>query len=591
MVTKRTLQDSKTASQTLVGLICLTVFIFFALSPKSGLGAVSAILEREQIDIYDTVRLIIKSDNSQSGVKPDFSILEQNFNILGTSSTQNVSIINGSQKFEKSWISEIEPKSVGSYTIPPIRVGNEATRPLRLTVLPGEAQNNSEDVFLEFEIDQDRPYVQQQIIATVKLHLAVNLIDGSLSDPASENLNVIRMGKDIQYQKRIGDKPYRVIERKYAIFANASGQITLSPLRFQGVIEDRSSTNQTFNNMFNQSSRISARSKPLTIHVQPPAPEFIGRTWLPATQIEFRDLSTKTENIEPGQPVTIRYQLIAKGLTAEQLPETGFKESPLFKQYPDKVSGETTHQEGEIVSTLNQSIALIANQAGTLEIPEISVNWWNVQTNKMETAILPSRNIQVSEPDTNTISSQPIASTDTATNDALNKGKTPEETPLNWSSLLKIPEFIWLPLVLLIGWVVTGALLFREIGKNREVNNDSAPNPDRQQTIKTVQKNIKTACQKNDPTTCRKLLLQWAMLEWPDKPINGLTDVVQQCSSVAMKDQIKHLDSVLYSNSNDHHTHWSGAMLEQAFFNNTDRNQRSHTNNQSRLPPLHPMSE
>jgi hypothetical protein len=572
-------------------LICLIIFMFTILQPRVGLTAVSATLEREQISIYDTVRLTIKSDNPENGIKPDFSVLQQNFSVLGTSASQNVSIINGKQTTEKSWISEIEPKSAGSFTIPPIEVGNEKTRLLRLTVLPEEVQNknNSRDVYLEFEIDNSRPYVQQQMIATVRLYLAVNLIDGSLSDPAAENLNVIRMGKDVQYSKQVGDRPYRVIERKYALFSNASGKITLSPLRFQGVIEDRSSTNQTFNNMFNQGSRVSARSEPLTIDVRPPAAEFIGRTWLPASLIEFRDLSSEIVDIEPGQPVTIRYQLVAEGLTAEQLPETGLEDSPLFKQYPDKVSGETTHQNGEIISTLTQSIALIANQSGQLEVPEISINWWNVQTNAMETATLPARNIRITTPAIVVAPIEPSSDPNSTTDNYRNTGNAIREAPLTWKYVLQTSEIIWIPLMLLGGWIITGIMLFREIRKNRATNRATDEKHLQQRTSSELQKDIKAACQKHDPVMSRKLLLQWAALKWPERNVNGLAGLAENFSSSELKQEINRLDSILYSDNNGHRLNWSGTTLGQAFTNELSGNKNAAAAISSNLPSLYPV--
>ena len=133
------------------------------LCSQAAIAKVSAVLDRDRIHIDETVRLLIQTDDINNNSQPDLSPLEQNFTLLGTSVNQNISITNGQQVVEKKWITELEPKAAGSFTIPAIQVGGETTRPLRLTVLPENpaAPSVGRDIIVELDVAPSMVYVPQ----------------------------------------------------------------------------------------------------------------------------------------------------------------------------------------------------------------------------------------------------------------------------------------------------------------------------------------------------------------------------------------------------------------------------------------------
>ena len=377
----------------LIGSLILGIGIF----PIFALAKVTAELDRNTITVDQTARLIIQSDDAETRDQPDLSVLNQNFTVLGTSTSQNISTINGKQTSLKRWITELEPKTEGSFTIPSIRVGNQASRALRLTVLPRDKTQpgQTSDVFVEIEAEPLEYYVQQQVNLVIRLYLGINILDGTLSDPNPENTDIRRLGNDVQYEETVGDRNFRVIERKYAIFPGVSGQFLIPAIRFQGVAADSTIGNQTFNRLFSQGKRIKAKSESVKLKINPPDPAFTGRNWLPAKFLEISDNSIGYGEIQVGEPLTRKIQIRAIGLTAEQLPDINFGESPNFKQYPDKPTRETKLDGEDMVGTVNRSIAVIANREGKLTLPSISLNWWNTTTQKMETALLPEKTVVI----------------------------------------------------------------------------------------------------------------------------------------------------------------------------------------------------
>ena len=64
--------------------------------------AARAWLDRDTMHLGETVTLNVESEGDAGG-KPDFSALSQDFSMLGTQSSQQVSIVNGSSTAKTLW--------------------------------------------------------------------------------------------------------------------------------------------------------------------------------------------------------------------------------------------------------------------------------------------------------------------------------------------------------------------------------------------------------------------------------------------------------------------------------------------------------
>ncbi|MCB1571169.1 MAG: BatD family protein, partial [Xanthomonadales bacterium] len=95
-------------------------------------------LDRNSMQLGETVTLNVETDDSSAG-EPDFSALLDDFNSLGTQSSRQISMTNGSTSAKMVWAIGLEPKHAGTLTIPAFTVGNAQTDPLTLTVLPAPA--------------------------------------------------------------------------------------------------------------------------------------------------------------------------------------------------------------------------------------------------------------------------------------------------------------------------------------------------------------------------------------------------------------------------------------------------------------------
>lgn len=572
-------------------IICI---MLLSACPINASAEISARLDRDTIYFGEIVRLIIESDEVNDNAQPDFSALKQNFEMSGTSTSQNISIVNGQQTSSKQWVTELDPKAVGSFTIPPLKVGDQQTRPLRLTVLPDNPQQSGQtrDVFVEVSVDRQVWYVQQQITFNVKLYLGVDIIDGSLPDPALDNADVRRLGDDIQFTARVGQRNYRVIERRFAIFPDSSGELVIPPIRFRGIMRDRSgSGSQAFNSLFNQGERLNAKSKAVTLTILPPSPGFSGRTWLPAKSLKITELvgnsPDNVQEFEIGQPFTRKIEISAIGLTAEQLPDIPLPESDSFKQYPDKTNRQSQQDGDNIIGAVTQSIAIIPSQAGQITLPEINIRWWNTRTNTMETATLAERTMRVTADQDNKAVTD-VAPAASQPEQVTSTGKQPE----NWSTAGENP-WKWVSLLLMVCWVATLACLWRSKNhKPRKIDAETLHEHADKDSIRLLAE-LKLACRKNEARAAREKLQSWAKCFWADFPPATLDDIARRIESEELADQINTLNACLYAENNsacagEHAQKWSGERLA-ALFGEIDTGKIRKPKDDSGLPRLYPQ--
>ncbi len=124
-----------------IGWIVFVFFSFFSLTTEVYADiSISATLEKNEIYIDDTVQLTIKINGSVGSLPdPEISSLDADFEILGSSTSTSISIINGSFQAEKDVVLQLKPLHSGVISIKNIYVESHGRRyyitPLTLKVI------------------------------------------------------------------------------------------------------------------------------------------------------------------------------------------------------------------------------------------------------------------------------------------------------------------------------------------------------------------------------------------------------------------------------------------------------------------------
>jgi hypothetical protein len=215
--------------------IASLVFFFLLLisAPQSIFAAdINVSVDRNPVSLDESFQIIFTATEPPDG-EPDFSPLEQDFSILSQSNSSSSSWINGKSSKTVQWTLSVMAKQAGSLVIPPVKFGNDVSQSSTILVTentPNKAVNTDEDLFLEVDATPENPYIQSQVIYTLRLYTRVDIQQARLNEPELADAVIEKLGDDSSYNTQVNGVNYSVTERKYAIFPQKSGQLTIKPL-------------------------------------------------------------------------------------------------------------------------------------------------------------------------------------------------------------------------------------------------------------------------------------------------------------------------------------------------------------------------
>ena len=132
-----------------------------------------------------------------------------------------------------------------------------------------------------------------------------------------------------------------------------------------------------------------ASSESIIVNVLPVPDSFTGIAWLPAEEVKMQDSWAKSPpNLKVGEPVTRTIIMQVKGLASSQIPEIFIPKPAGMKVYPEQAKGETPNDGNTIYGIQRVDISYIPDKSGAVVIPEITVDWWDVNNKKQQTYTL-----------------------------------------------------------------------------------------------------------------------------------------------------------------------------------------------------------
>lgn len=344
-----------------------------------------------------SVELVISSDKAQS-TAPDWSPLLKDFNIGGQMYAEQTQIINGQAQTRYQFMLPLTPLGSGEIQVPSLTWGTEKTQPVVISVQP--IDNKDMQVFMTAQTDKTQVYAGQGVAYTARVYDKVGLSGGEFIAPVIERGEVQKIGDPVTSSETKDGKWYQVYEQKYILFAPKAGTTIITPARFQGYVQEANAPRERRNllsvfgmpddvfyrGFIDQQREINLRADPTTLEVLPQPISYKG-WWLPASSVSVQEtLTPKTTVAQLGDNIALQVVLVAKGVMPHQLPDIDLLDMKGFKIYPGEAQKTLSYDEKELVSTLEKTFVLVPIQNGELTIPPLAVEWFNVNTQKAQTA-------------------------------------------------------------------------------------------------------------------------------------------------------------------------------------------------------------
>ena len=516
-------------------------------------------VDRNELARGETLTFTIRVFDQRQGMQLDLTPLTDNFDVLGTRTSSQIRSVNGAVESWTDYIVTLFPLTEGELDIPSLEINGTPTGPIAINVINEGPRSNqsSEELFLETEVNKDTVYVQEQLLYTVRLYYTIaGIRNPQFTDLEMADTVIQLIGSPNQYEKLIDGERYGVYEKRFVIFPQRSGPLDIPDMLFRGEVTDGSS-NFVFRNL--NTRRVTAFIDGITIDVaERPAAVQRSDFWLPVAGLTLEESwSTDIQNLRVGDSAVRTITMVADGVDGAVLPPFSPSEIENFNLYPDPPDIQRTFVEGSIVGTRVETMTLVPTQAGDIEIPQISIPWWNINTDQQEATIIPATRITVATIEGAVPSEQTVTS-------SVDIEELLEAAPVVDQEMIDAQaeaEFIevdatWLNYLITSAFVIVAFSVYRLVlAPNREqivafiaarrATIAARYSPENNEAV--AYRQLAKACRGNDLNQIRLTLIQWCDHFLDCRDVLTMEDILQQHETPELHEHVHAIQSDLFN--------------------------------------------
>tara|TARA_B100000686_G_scaffold35080_1_gene36572 strand:- start:1194 stop:3008 length:1815 start_codon:yes stop_codon:yes gene_type:complete len=547
---------------------CALLFTTVLLYSNAFTQEVEVSIDRDQIARGETLTYTIRVYDQRQGMQLDLTPLTSEFDVLGTRTSSQIRSINGAVESWTDYIVTLFPQAEGDLTIPSIEINGVATEPITVSVVNEGPRSNqdSDELFLEIEVNKETVYVQEQLLFTIRLYYTINGIrNPQFTELEMEDTVIQLIGSPNQYEQIIEEERngaldqvrYGVYEKRYVIFPQRSGPLEIPDILFRGEVTDGSS-NFVFRNL--NTRRVTAFIDGITIDVEErPTTIQNSEYWLPASNLSLaEEFNTDITNLRVGDSVTRTITMIADGLDGAVLPPFSPNVVDGINTYPDPPDIERTFVDGSIVGTRIETTTLVPTRAGEIEIPQITIPWWDVEANRLESAIIPATTIEISTIEGETPSEQAVVTSENI-EDLLAAAPRVDQEMIDEQSEAEFIEIdaSWLNFVIVMAFVIVAYSIYRlliapnkpalkALIEDQRLKHLARYSPENNERVAFNE--LRRACKKKELTSIRKSLIQWCDHFLESYKVLTTEDILRHKGTTELHSFIKQIQVGLFNN-------------------------------------------
>ena len=548
----------------------------------------TATLNRNPVPEGETVVLTLELQDIDTSSNPDLSELSQDFTIMSVSNGYRTNIVNYDVSKSRQWNLVMIPKHSGDLTIPSIKLDNYQTQPIVLKVTPEGSEpkiasstvSSRSNYRISAQIDDHNPYVQQQINYQLKIHDGGGLHgDAPVFLTEGDDWIIKSLGEPQVSSSIDNGITSREITFNYALFPQKSGKLEIPAVRFNGYYLTQAHRTDPFagffsdddffsgfnlNDVFSRRNPIVLTAKSIPVNVKPAV--INDGWWLPAAKVE---LSAEFDSSDPkfvvGEPVGRTIYLKAYGVMENQLPDLKFPNLNNVKQYPEKPLTEMYIENGKIVSLAKINNVYIPSTDGEITLPEINLNWFDVNNDQIATATIPAYKTYAQNNPSVSVA-QPVV-------------KQPQAKPEMSQPISTVTQIeqvdnkleIWLLLGAFVGGIVLTLLLIKLFAF---ISNHQSSH----------YKLVIDAAKKGDIHQLRDELLLWGQNRFTSLNITNLQDIAAVYNDQELNRQLDKIREALYGGKS---AQWNSKEFIKIFKKISARKNSKHPEDGTILPKLY----
>jgi len=519
-------------------------------------------LDRNEIARGETVTLTIRIYDQRQGMQLDLTPLTSQFDVLGTRTSSQIRSVNGAVEAWTDYIVTLFPLEEGDLIIPELNINGTATAPMVVTVTnegPRSNQSN-EELYLEIETNKESVYVQEQLLFTVRLYYTINGIrNPQFTELEMENSVIQLIGSPNQYEKLIDGERYGVYEKRYVIFPQRSGPLEVPDILFRGEVTDGSS-NFVFRNL--NTRRVTAFIEGITINVlERPSAVQSDDFWLPVSNLTLEESwSTDLNSLKVGDSLIRTVTMTADGLDGAVLPPFSPTEIEGLNLYPNPAEIERTFVEGAIVGTRIEVTSMVPVDSGNIVIPEISIPWWNIDTDQIEATVIPATSLVIATITGEIPAEQTVASTENL-EELLSQLPVVDQEMIDAQAQAEFIEVeaAWLSYTIAAAFIIVMFSIYKLViaDNKREISEylqrlkaQIAANYSPNNNERVAYKQLVRACSRNDLTAIRQTLITWCDHHIDSRFVISMEDILQQNESPGLHEHARNIQTTLFQIDN-----------------------------------------
>jgi len=364
----------------------------------------SASVERDVVVVGEPFVLQLSLSGSSAKGRPDISVLERSFEVVGQKQGSRTSIVNGHLSSSASWYLTLSAKKPGVAVIPAIAVESSSgllrSRSIRLQVksaadLPSVDSEKRTRVVTT--LSKKNPFKNEPVVLTIQVLSRFQMANVHLGELVVKDAIVEPYGEPRSFQTKVNGVVTTVIEARHVITPLKDGRLVFPATLIKGdLVMRRSSRRRSLFDLFDQRGvPFSLASDEIVVNVGSPVSSV--SPWFPASSFKISEAWDDGQTVVAGEPLVRQFVLVVEGALAHQIPGLSVAQvgGDGFKVYADKPVVENDFRNGEVAGWREEKFTLIPQEAGEVVLPEVVVPWWDVVNDKKAFARISARKVVV----------------------------------------------------------------------------------------------------------------------------------------------------------------------------------------------------